>query len=76
MIKVVIQTTENELEEQRGGFLGMLFGTLVSSLLGNMLAGTGVIRTGDRVSGAGNKIFASKLGFYLCLIIWLILKYK
>ena len=35
----------------------MLLGTLVASLLGNMLAGTGLIITGDVVRGAGNKTF-------------------
>ena len=29
-------------KEQKGGFLGMLFGTLGASLLGNMLAGKGI----------------------------------
>ena len=38
LIKGVTQTIENETKEQRGGFLGMLLGTLGTRLLGNMLA--------------------------------------
>ena len=34
------------LLEQIGGFLGMLLDTLGGTLLGNMLAGKGIIRTG------------------------------
>ena len=30
--------------KQKGGFLGMLLGTLGASLLGNMLAGKGIVR--------------------------------
>ena len=32
------ETTKNEAKEQKGGFLGMLLGTLGGSLLGNRLA--------------------------------------
>ena len=38
LIKGVSETIKNEAKEQRGGFLGMLLGRLVASLLGNMLA--------------------------------------
>ena len=33
-----------KLKNKKGGFLSMLHGTLGASLLGNMLAGRGVIR--------------------------------
>ena len=33
------QTVSEEIQEQRGGFLGMLLGTLGASLLGNLLTG-------------------------------------
>ena len=36
LIKVVSETTKNEAKEQRGGFLGILLGTLGDSLLGNL----------------------------------------
>ena len=36
LLKRVTKTIENETKEQRGGFLGMLLGTLGASLLGNL----------------------------------------
>ena len=47
LIKGVIQTIKNEAKEQKGGFLGMLLGTLGVSLLGNLLTGKGTIRAGE-----------------------------
>ena len=41
LIKVVTKATENETKKQRGGFLGILLGTLGASLLGNMLESKG-----------------------------------
>ena len=45
--KAVSETIQNKAKEQKGGFLSMLLGTLGASLLGNILAGKGVIRAGD-----------------------------
>ena len=50
LLKGVTKTTKNETNKQKGGFLGMLLGTLGESLFGNMLAGKGVVR-----AGSGNK---------------------
>ena len=50
LLKGVTKTIKNEAKEQKGGFLSMLLGTLGASLLGNLLAGKGVVRT-----GSGNK---------------------
>ena len=47
LLKGVSKTIENETKEQRGGFLSMLLGTLGASLLGNLLAGKGMMRAGD-----------------------------
>ena len=47
LIKDVNETIENEVKEQKGGFLGMLVATLGLSFLGTMLAGKGVIRVGE-----------------------------
>ena len=47
LIKEISETIKNEAKEQKGGFLGMLLGTLGASLLGNALAGRGVIRAGE-----------------------------
>ena len=43
----ITDTAKTEVKEQKGGFLSMLLGTLGASLLGNMLAGRGVIRAGE-----------------------------
>ena len=50
LIKGVTKTIKNETKEQKGGFLGMLLGTLGASLLGNLLTGKGIVR-----AGTGNK---------------------
>ena len=53
LIKVVSQTIKNEPKEQKGRFLSTLVGTLVASLLGNLLAGKGTIRAGEDTNRAG-----------------------
>ena len=47
LLKGVSKTIENETEEQRGGFLSMLLGTLGASLLGNLLMGKGMMRASE-----------------------------
>ena len=42
------KTIKNETKEQNGRFLSMLLGTLGVSLLGNLLAGKGIVRAGSR----------------------------
>ena len=55
LLKGVTKTIENETKEQRGGFLGMLLGTLGPSLLGNLLTGRkGIMRADDGIVRAGN----------------------
>ena len=44
LLKGVAKTIKNETKEQKGGFLSMLLGTLGASLLGNLLAGKGIVR--------------------------------
>ena len=44
LTKVFTQTIENEVKEQREGFLVILLGTLRTRLLGNMLAWKGFIQ--------------------------------
>ena len=46
LLKGVTETVQNEVKEQKGGFLSMLLGTLGASLLGNILAGKGINRAG------------------------------
>ena len=50
LLKRITKTIKNETKKQKGGFLGMLLGTLAASLLGNMLTGKGMLR-----AGYGNK---------------------
>ena len=53
LIKSVSETTKNESKEQKGGFLGMLLGTLGAILLGNLLTGKGTIRGGEETIRSG-----------------------
>ena len=46
LLKGVTETVQNEVKEQKGGFLSMLLGTLGASLLGNILTGRGINRAG------------------------------
>ena len=50
LLKGVTETIKNETKEQKGGFLSTLLGTLGASLLGNLLSGKRIVRT-----GSGNK---------------------
>ena len=50
LLKRITKTIKDETKKQKGGFLGMLLGTLAASLLGNMLTGKGMLR-----AGYGNK---------------------
>ena len=50
LLKGITKAIKNKIKEQKGGFLGMLIGTLGASLLGNMLTGKGMLR-----AGYGNK---------------------
>ena len=47
-LKRVTKTIKNEAKEQKGGFWSMLLGPLGASLLGNLLAGKGIVRAGSR----------------------------
>ena len=46
LLEGVSKTAQNEVKEQKGGFLSVLLGTLVASLLGNLLTATGIYREG------------------------------
>ena len=46
LLKGVTETVQNEVKQQKGGFLSMLLGTLITSLLGNLLKGRGINRVG------------------------------
>ena len=57
LLKGVTESVQNEVKEQKGGFLSMLLGTLRASLLGNLLTGKGIHRAGEGIvrAGEGNK---------------------
>ena len=62
LLEGVSETIKSEAKEQKGGFLSMILSTLAASLLGNMLAGKGVIRAGEGTArvGYGSKRSSSK----------------
>ena len=60
LLKGVTKTIENETKEQGGGFLSMLLGSLGASLLGNLLAGKGMMRAGEGIVRAGEGSVASR----------------
>ena len=45
--KGITKSIKNKIKGQKGGLLSMSLGTLGASLLGNMLAGKGVVRAGS-----------------------------
>ena len=59
LLKGVTDTVQNEVKEQKGGFLSMLFGTLGASLLGNLLTGQGIYRAGK---GRGEGVLRAGYG--------------
>ena len=72
MLKGVTETVQNEVKEQKRGFLSMLLGTLGASLLGNILTGRGINRAekgrgmntaGEGVLRAGYGSRSSKMDF-------------
>ena len=58
LIEGITKTVQNEVKEQKGGFLSMLLGTLGASLLGNLLTGKGIYRAGKgrEINRAGEGI--------------------
>ena len=68
-LKGVTETVQNDVKEQKGGFLSMLLGTLGAILLGNFLTGKGIYRArkGKGISRAGEgvlrAVYGNKIGF-------------
>ena len=46
LLKGVTETVQNEVQEQKEGFISMLLGTLGVNLLQNILSGKGINRAG------------------------------
>ena len=49
LLKGITESVQNEIKEQKGGFLSMLLVTLGASLLGNLLTGKGVNKKGKGI---------------------------
>ena len=62
LLKGVTETVQNEVKEQKGGFLSILVGTLGASLLGNILSGQGINRAGEGIIRAGEGATATWQG--------------
>ena len=61
LIKAVSESIENDAKDQRSGFLGMLLGTLGTSLLESLLAEKEVIPAGEETTTAGEgEIYTSR----------------
>ena len=54
LVKGVTKIIKIETKEQKAGLLSMLLGTLGASLLGNLLAGRGIVRDDSRNKGKRN----------------------
>ena len=55
LLKGLSETIKNEVKEQKGGLSSMVLGTVVASLLGDMLLGKGVIRAGEGTARVCNR---------------------
>ena len=64
LLKRASETVQNEVKEQKGGFLSMLLGTLGVSLLGNLLTGRGIYRAGKSkgINRAGEGVLRAGYG--------------
>ena len=59
LLKGVTKTVQNEVKEQKGGFLSMLLGTLGENFLGNILTGREIYRAGK---GKGKGVLRAGYG--------------
>ena len=64
LLKRVTETVQNEVKEQKRGFLSMLLGTLGAIVLGNLLTGKGIYRAwkGKGINKAGEGIVRAGYG--------------
>ena len=56
LLNGVTKSVQNEIKEQKGGFLSMLLDTLDASLLRNLSAGKGINKKGKGIHRAGEGI--------------------
>ena len=62
LLKRVTESVQNEIKEQKGGFLSMLLGTLGSRLLGNHLTGKDAFHARKEVNKKGKRIHRASEG--------------
>ena len=62
LLNGVTESVQNEIKEQKGGFLSILLGTLGASLLGNLLTGKGVNKKSKGIHRAGEGITRAGYG--------------
>ena len=62
LLKGITESVQNEIKEQKGGFLSMLLGTLGANLLGNLLTGKGAFHARKRVNKNGKGIHRAAEG--------------
>ena len=62
LLKGVTESVQNEIKEQKGGFLSMLLGTLGASLLGNLLTSKGLNKKGKGIHRPGEGIVRADEG--------------
>ena len=76
VMKGVTKTVKNETKEQKEGFLSLSLGTLVTSLLVNLLTGKGIVSAGSGNNngkgivrgGSGNQL-KNKVDFWYRVIL-------
>ena len=56
LLKGITESVQNEIKEQKDGFLSMLLGTLGGNLLGNLVTGKGVNKKGKGIHRTGEGI--------------------
>ena len=62
LLKGITESVQNEIKEQKGGFISMLLGTLDASLLGNLLTGKDAFHTTKRVNTKGKGTYRAGEG--------------
>ena len=64
LLKGVTETVQNEVKEQKEGFLSMLLDTLGASFFGNLLTGRGINRAGKGrgINRAGEEVVSVGYG--------------
>ena len=65
LLKGVTESVQNEIKEQKGGFLSMLLDTLGASLLGNLLAGKSAFHACKGVNKKGKGIHKIRVGIHM-----------